>query len=91
MTTVIHVKDRTYASNEVYIGRPSIWGNPFKIGKNATREQVIKLYEEYLKKHPALMKQLPDLVDKVLVCWCKPEACHGDILAKYANELSNRT
>lgn len=69
---------------DVYIGRGSIWGNPFVIGKDGTREEVIEKYEEYLVNSPELLSKLPELRGKTLACFCKPQKCHGDIIAKYA-------
>lgn len=83
MNLVVHCKKSEY---EVYIGRGSIWGNPFEIGKDGTRKQVIEKYEEYLLNNPNLLIKLPELKNKVLGCWCSPLACHGDILVKYANQ-----
>jgi hypothetical protein len=80
----------------VYIGREmimygkviaegSIWYNPFKIGKDGTREQVLEKFEDYLKSNAELIKQVKTLKGKALACWCSPEACHGDILKRYAD------
>jgi hypothetical protein len=79
---------------DVYIGRPSKWGNPFthKSGtlakfRVASREEAVQRYEEWLLSHPELVKAAKEeLKGKVLGCWCKPYACHGDILLKVANE-----
>ena len=65
---------------DVYIGSGSKWGNPFRIGIDGNRAQVIKLYHEYILKQPHLMKALPELKGKVLGCYCAPKPCHGDIL-----------
>lgn len=81
---VVHCKKESY---DVYIGRPSKWGNPFSIGKDGSREDVIKKYEEYLLGRLDLMKALPELKGKVLGCWCTPQACHGDVLVKYVRAL----
>ena len=74
---------------DVYIGRGSIWGNPFshKQGTKAiatvpTREEAIKQYEMYILNRPDLIKQLKDLEGKTLGCFCKPKACHGDVLVE---------
>jgi len=69
-------------SYDVYIGRPSKWGNPFKIGRDGNRAEVIEKYEAYIRKTPKLMEALPELEGKVLGCWCAPKACHGDVLVK---------
>jgi hypothetical protein len=72
--------------HDVYVGRPSKWGNPFVIGRDGTREQVIRKYECWLSTD--LKKQAKaELKGKVLACWCAPLACHGDVLARIANEL----
>ena len=80
MTKVVHCKKERY---DVYIGRGSKWGNPFIMGKDGNREEVIKKYETYLLGNVDLMNSLHELKDKILGCWCKPKACHGDILIKY--------
>ncbi len=67
---------------EVYIGRPSKWGNPFVVGRATTRAEVIEEYREWIKGQPELMAALPELDGKLLVCWCKPAACHGDVLVE---------
>jgi hypothetical protein len=83
---VVHCKKEPF---DVYIGRPSKWGNPYshKTGTLAkfkvnTREEAIASYREYLHSQPSLIQALPDLRGKILGCWCKPLACHGDILAE---------
>lgn len=78
---VVHCKKAKY---DVYIGRPSKWGNPFEIGRDGTREEVILKYEQHLISSSELMSALPELFGKVLGCWCKPKSCHGDVLERYA-------
>lgn len=79
---VVHCKREGY---HVYIGRPSIWGNPFEIGRDGTREEVIAKYREWIQTRPELLEALPTLRGKVLACWCSPRPCHGDILLELAN------
>lgn len=86
MNKVVHCKSQPY---DVYIGRPSKWGNPFVIGKDGTRDEVIQKYADWIKTQPELMAALPELKDKVLGCWCRPYKCHGDILTKLANPSEN--
>jgi len=81
-TTVVHCKRDNY---DVYIGRPSKWGNPFAIGKDGDRTVVLKKYEQWLISKPELLAALPELKGKVLGCWCAPASCHGHILARYAD------
>ena len=78
-TKVVHCKRQMY---DVYIGRPSRWGNPFTIGKDGTREEVIKKYKKWIRKKPYLLESLCELKGKVLGCWCSPQACHGDVLVE---------
>lgn len=78
---VVHCKRAPY---DVYIGRPSKWGNPFVIGKDGDRARVIQKYREWLIQQPNLMAALPELKGKTLGCWCSPQACHGDVLAEMA-------
>lgn len=79
---VINVKARPRAEYDVFIGRPSPWGNPFKIGRDGTREEVVAKYREWITKHPTLDPR--ELRGKVLGCFCAPLACHGDVLAELA-------
>lgn len=78
---VVHCKRKSY---DVYIGRPSKWGNPFEIGKDGTREEVIAKYRAWIVQQPHLIAALPELRGKTLGCWCAPKACHGDVLAALA-------
>lgn len=71
-------------SYEVYIGRGSKWGNPFIIGKDGTREEVIEKYRKWIKTQPELLQSLPELKNKTLGCFCSPLPCHGDVLVELA-------
>lgn len=73
-------------SYDIYIGRPSKWGNPFKIGKDGTRKEVIEKYRDYILSNKELMDSLHELEGKTLGCWCKPKACHGDILVELVSK-----
>jgi hypothetical protein len=74
----------------VYVGRPSKWGNPYLVGRDGTREEVIQKYEEWLVQNEELMGQLEELQGKDLICWCAPEACHGDVLLKWAARVRDK-
>jgi hypothetical protein len=83
MRRVVHCKR---AAHDVYIGRPSKWGNPFAIGRDGTRDEVIEKYREYLRERLDLVEAARrELKGKVLGCWCAPAACHGDVLAAVAD------
>jgi uncharacterized protein DUF4326 len=64
-----HVGKRP-ATDRVYVGRPSKWGNPFVIGRDGSRDQVIAKYRAWIVRQPALMAALHELRGKNLVCWC---------------------
>jgi hypothetical protein len=87
MTTIVHCKKEPY---DVYIGRPSKWGNPYVIGKYGTREEVIIKYEAHVRSSKILMRALPTLKDKVLGCWCPPKPCHGEVLIKLLKEMEEQ-
>jgi hypothetical protein len=75
----------------IYVGRPSRWGNPFKIGiidgRHIDRENVILLFRQYaLAKLRIEPHWLDELKGKDLVCWCTPQKCHADILLELANK-----
>lgn len=77
-TTVVNVKKKE-----------SKWKNPFTVKKYG-RDECLKMYEEYIRKTPALYDNLDELIGKELGCWCHPEMCHGDILIKLLNEKHNK-
>jgi hypothetical protein len=98
MTTTTVVSLKSGQPYDIYIGRggwwgrkhgylhESIWANPFKAGEHGTLDEVIALYEARVRSRPDLMAALPELRGKVLGCWCKPKPCHGDVLARLADE-----
>jgi hypothetical protein len=70
----------------VYVGRPSKWGNPYAIGRQGNRQEVIFKYREWIQTMVSLGKRdLSELRGKDLVCWCKPLPCHADVLLELAN------
>lgn len=81
---VVNIRTDKY---DVYIGRPSKWGNPFIIGKDGSRKEVLEKYRKYILNKPELLKDLPELKGKRLGCYCKPFPCHGDILEELIEEL----
>jgi hypothetical protein len=74
-------------SDSVYVGRPSKWGNPFVVGKDGSREEVLKKFRDYILTSE-LMGDIHELQGKDLVCWCSPLDCHADILRELANKNS---
>jgi hypothetical protein len=94
-TTVVHCRREPY---DVYIGRrmnrfglpQSRWANPYPLAMG-TREQVIEAYRRHLLASPELLAALPELRGMRLGCWCKPLACHGDVLAELADATGHGT
>ena len=87
MPKVINKHNDVIPPNAVYIGRPSKWGNPFAIGKDASREVVIEKYREWLFERPELIEAAKrELAGKDLVCFCAPKKCHGDVLLEVSND-----
>lgn len=92
MTETIVVNLRKEPADE-YIGRGSIFGNPFKISKYRTREMVIDFYREWFYeqlKQDWFRKAVERLEGKSLGCFCKPKACHGDIIVEYLTNHSRQ-
>ncbi len=75
---------RFHASPKYGLLQTSKWHNPFK---HDTREKLIEDYRKYVLSNPDLMDSLNELKGKRLGCWCKPEACHGDVLVELIREL----
>lgn len=82
---VLNQKKHGVPHGAVYVGRPSKWGNPFSIGKDGTRAEVIAKHAEWILTQPKLMAALHELKGKDLVCWCAPEACHAETMMRLAN------
>lgn len=92
-TRVVHVKEAPF---DTYIGRTcdrfsaSPWANPFKIGPDGSREEVIERYHQHIMESPELLQRIPELRGRTLGCWCKSAdaphtLCHGDVLAALAD------
>lgn len=81
-TRVVNLHAETY---DVRVDRSSRWGNPFKIGKDGDRAEVIAKHEAWILTRKDLLADLPALRGKRLGCHCKPLACHADTLARLAD------
>lgn len=76
----------------LYVGRGSAWGNPFRIGIDGTRAEVISKFRTYALQRLAREKDwLVPLVGRNLVCHCAPMPCHGDIIIELINDILIRT
>ena len=101
-TAVVNVRGRLAELQAdprfVYVGRAmprfrlraSPFANPFRIGKDGTRDVVMAKYPPWLLAQPDLVERARrELAGKVLGCWCKNTGeatpCHADVLAEVAN------
>ena len=73
----------------VYVGRPSRWGNPYRVGVHGTAEACVRLFEIRYGTSVAYRRAVrTELAGKSLACWCKVgQPCHADVLLRWANEL----
>ena len=78
----------------VSIMRGSDFGNPFKVGDDGSRDEVVEKYRVYLwsriKTEPAFRKKVADLYGRDLCCCCAPANCHGFVLEKAAASLHSQ-
>ena len=72
-----------FIKGQRYPKQPSPFANPFKVGRDGTREEVLEKFEALMRQRLVVTPHLlSDLEGKTLGCWCKPAACHGDVLIK---------
>jgi hypothetical protein len=82
--------------NTVYVGRPTVWQNPYGLpGTNAmitgaTREECVRAHREMVAGECASLGRVPgyirELRGKHLACWCRlDQPCHADTLLRVAN------
>jgi len=87
MPKVLNRKTDKISTDAIYVGRPSKWGNPYIIGKDGTREEVIEKYRiKVLNTTMYVGHYLDELKGKDLICWCAPLPCHADVLLELANK-----
>lgn len=83
---VINRRDNWSCRSFVWVDRQGPWGNPFKIGRDGDRADVLMDHEKLLREQGAyLLVDIWRLRDKTLACWCEPLPCHGWLLAFLAN------
>lgn len=68
--------------NKFYGVKESIFKNPYVIGRDGERSEVIRKFAQYAIKNKQIMDNLHLIDGKTLVCYCDidKEACHGQIL-----------
>ena len=82
------VVNKYHEEFDVYIGRGSAFGNKYPINESIgdTRKVVIEKYKKWFYKrleNGRFKKEVLKLKGKRLACFCKPLACHGDIIVEY--------
>lgn len=99
MPRILNKRKDLIPSDAIYIGRPSKWGNPFRLDSRSGmtgRFKVIGRYRRWMSGDPDIIRYVgrepPSMEDvrrelrgKDLVCWCAPLPCHGDVLLELAN------
>lgn len=87
MPKVLNKKKVGLPEGSMYVGRPSVFGNPYIIGQDGTREEVIEKYRQWIAVRPQLIEYGKKYYKGCdLVCWCSPLPCHADILLKLFND-----
>jgi hypothetical protein len=72
----------------VYVGRPTVWGNPFVVGVHGAQGECVELYRRWIQEddQASLRERAQrELRGRSLVCWCAPLPCHADVLMEVAN------
>ena len=87
MTKILNKRTDKIPVGAIYCGRPSKYGNPFSIGKDGTRAEVIAKFRIYAE---ARLLEEPHWLDdlrgvEAVVCWCAPLPCHTEVLIELAN------
>jgi hypothetical protein len=89
---VILIKNQSrWKGPGTYVGRPAGLGNPFQIGRDGGRAEVIAKYRVWLEermnsRNPAslmfvgLFDELCEKNELILVCWCSPKSCHAEVI-----------
>ena len=88
MPRVLNKRTDKIPPDAIYVGRPSKWGNPYKVGRDGKRQEVIEKYrQQLLAQIPyGFIFDLQELRGRDLVCWCAPLPCHADVLLELANK-----
>lgn len=84
------LSDPLPGATRVYVGRPSVLGNPFAMRSEADRDHVVRDYRSWLQQHYRRrgperqglehLLQLALNGPLELVCWCAPLGCHADVI-----------
>ena len=95
-TVVVNIKKEHF---DVYIGRAGrgedgYLSNPFRIGQGTSREDAVKRFHGYfadrIERDSEFKRRVLALKGKKLGCFCKPKACHGDVIADWLNKMEEK-
>lgn len=88
-----------FVNGERYPKKPSIWANPYKVGKDGSISDVLAKFENHIREKLVQDEntfRLSDLRGRNLGCWCVPSTvnldsnspfvCHGQVLLHLMNE-----
>jgi hypothetical protein len=94
---ILHVPASIAPDKVVYIGRAngryrlkgSKWANPFRIGPDGDRAEVIAKHRAWLREpaQQCLWGHLHELRGKALACFCWPNGCHAQNYIEAIDEL----
>lgn len=83
--------DRNIHMNNTEVGEPGWLGNPYpkdEYGREICIEMFREDFEERIEEDDEFREAVEDLQGEVLGCYCKPAACHGDVILEYIKEAS---
>ena len=95
-TVVVNINKEPF---DVYIGRAGpgedgYFGNPFRMGNRTSRKDAVQKFQTYfttrIAKDSEFKSQVLALKGKRLGCYCKPKACHGDVIAGWLNKMEQK-
>lgn len=84
---IYNLRDVPVPDDAIIVDRSSVWGNPFYMHEEKSRDSVCDAFEKYARERAANdMNWLAPLRGKNLACWCAPKRCHAETLARLAND-----
>ena len=95
-TVVVNINKEPF---DIYIGRAGrgengYFGNPFRMGSGISREDAVQKFQKYfterIQKDSEFKRRILALKGKRLGCFCKPKACHGDVIADWLNKMEQK-
>jgi hypothetical protein len=82
---VLNVHRDGWPDGSVLVDRTTRLGNPYRIGRDGSRAEVIAKYRIWISSQPRLLAYIQTLRGRDLVCCCAPLPCHGDVILELAN------